>query len=425
MINRIKKCDKFQLFLLCYLILNVLYLVVGMYISKINNLNYQIFSYGLIFFLFINLLIFSFIIIKKKYIKNTIDYFILLIMFFSIISTIFAFRFDYALLGFKNRYEGLLQILYYLTLFLITTFLDKKNKKIVINAILLTGLVHLYFAYNQYLYKKSLMTIGTVWFDIIKGLTTNSNFLGTYFLICLCYSIGNFIKENILYKRIIYLVITLLFIYGLLLTNALSSVVGLIFVLIVLFVYCLKNKKKILYLVVITLLVILSLFMNNNNSTKILKDLEKTFNQTSSIIKGNIDDSYGTNRIYIWKNTIRIIPKNIIHGVGIDNFYYAFDGKPLVKVGKNTKYDKAHNEYLQILITEGIFSLLSYLGFYFLIIINVFKHKNIYMLLPVIGYLVQAFFNISVIEVAPLFYISCGLLYERKSVEKNVEKSYN
>jgi hypothetical protein len=41
------------------------------------------------------------------------------------------------------------------------------------------------------------------------------------------------------------------------------------------------------------------------------------------------------------------------------------------------------------------------------------KNKEIYLILPIIGYLVQAQFNISVIEVAPFFYIGLGLLIDR------------
>ena len=76
--------------------------------------------------------------------------------------------------------------------------------------------------------------------------------------------------------------------------------------------------------------------------------------------------------------------------------------------------DKAHNEFLQTFITEGIIGLLIYLGLYISVIKNgiknSFKNENIYFILPIIGYLVQAFFNISVIEVAPLFYIALGLV---------------
>ena len=72
-----------------------------------------------------------------------------------------------------------------------------------------------------------------------------------------------------------------------------------------------------------------------------LQELQSEFNEKAII---------GTKRIYIWKNTLRIVPKNIIHGVGIDNFAKAFNGGPLIR--KYSIYDKAHNEYLQILILK-------------------------------------------------------------------------
>ena len=72
--------------------------------------------------------------------------------------------------------------------------------------------------------------------------------------------------------------------------------------------------------------------------------------------------------MFIWKNTIKEVPNNLLHGVGVDNFLYAFNNGSLE--GKEMVYDKAHNEYLQILITEGIFSFISYLMLYTIIIIR-------------------------------------------------------
>lgn len=412
----IRKFNKFQLFLIIYLIANIIYIPLGMYAKKISSFTYQNFSQGMIILLLVNITIILFIALKKKYNKNIIDFLSVLILIFGVISTIFAFRYDYALFGFKGRYEGLFQITYYMTLFLITTFLDKENKKIIIYTVLFTGLVQVFVAHDQYLYKTSLMSIGEIWFDIIKGLTTNSNFLGTYILICLCYSICLFMEEKNNIEKTILLMLIIIFVYGLLLSNALSSVVGLILVFVFLLIYCIKDKKKIKYGVIILITIALLLIMDNNKSTTILKDIKTTMNQTTSIATGHVDDSYGTDRIYIWRKTLKIVPQELLNGVGIDNFSYAFDGKPLKHRVRATLYDKAHNEYLQILVTEGLFALVSYLVFYYLIIRNGIKRKNIYMLLPIIGYLIQAFFNISVIEVAPLFYISCGLLYDRKTI---------
>ena len=57
--------------------------------------------------------------------------------------------------------------------------------------------------------------------------------------------------------------------------------------------------------------------------------------------------------------------------------------------------------------------MISYLLLYGIIVIKeliyIFKEKEVFLILPVLGYLIQAFFNISVIEVAPIFFIILGL----------------
>ena len=130
--------------------------------------------------------------------------------------------------------------------------------------------------------------------------------------------------------------------------------------------------------------------------------------------------------MYIWKNAVKIIPKYFFVGSGVDCFYYAFEGGPLMSPNGKIYYDKVHNEYLQILITEGVFGLISYLGLYFVLlkkgIKNGFKYDEVIYVLPIIGYLVQAFFNISVIEVAPIFYIGIGLCALPSEKEKTQEK---
>lgn len=84
--------------------------------------------------------------------------------------------------------------------------------------------------------------------------------------------------------------------------------------------------------------------------------------------------------------------------------------------------DKAHNEYLQIAVTLGIPALIAYLIFLGMIIIPnlkyIFKQKYIFILLSIIGsYLVQAFFNISTIGIAPLFWLTLGIIDNRNIIE--------
>lgn len=77
--------------------------------------------------------------------------------------------------------------------------------------------------------------------------------------------------------------------------------------------------------------------------------------------------------------------------------------------------DKAHNEYLNIEVTLGIPALVVYMVFLIAIIFpnlkNIFKRKDIFIILSIIGsYLVQAFFNISTIGIAPIFWLCLGII---------------
>jgi putative inorganic carbon (HCO3(-)) transporter len=88
---------------------------------------------------------------------------------------------------------------------------------------------------------------------------------------------------------------------------------------------------------------------------------------------------------------------------------------------KGVTIDKAHNEYLHMAAVTGIPSLLIYL---FLIVLIFWRNiplmlkdkSKIIVGLAVIGYLIQAFSNISVIAVAPIFWIILGF-FSSKSKE--------
>ena len=70
-----------------------------------------------------------------------------------------------------------------------------------------------------------------------------------------------------------------------------------------------------------------------------------------------------------------------------------------------------------MLLTNGVFSLIIYCGICFILFIKGFKYKDpfkIALYIGFIGYCIQAFANISVIDVAPYFFIVLGILYSYK-----------
>ena len=106
-------------------------------------------------------------------------------------------------------------------------------------------------------------------------------------------------------------------------------------------------------------------------------------------------------------------------GYGIENLQSAFVGvhsdDMIRQFGKVLPVDKAHNEYLHIMATSGVPSLFTYAIFLYFVLKKGFalSHQdsryNMFMI-SIVAYLVQAFFNISVVSVAYIFWIFLGVI---------------
>lgn len=407
-------------FLCSYVSINVLFVLLVSYFYNKQITSYYQNSRMYIAFLLLNLITIIAHMITKKIRKEPIrfkiyDALFIFILGFSLLSAVMSINTESAFFGFRERYEGFFQIMYYFSLFFLASFLDKKQRKIVSLIILASGLIEVIYAhfqvfklfnvYTQYHYNKPWAT----------GFITNPNFFGSLSVLSLCIAISFFFDEDKKYLKIIYAVLMVILMSGLLISDTLSALIGLIVALVYLSYFAIKNKKIKLLIITLVLLILITIVQVMIGKTNLIKDLVKTKDQTVEIAKGNTQDNFGTNRIYIWKNAIKIVPKNLSYGVGIDNFYYAFGDRPLIM--NKMAFDKAHNEYLQILVCEGIHALTAYLLFFgsiaYLGLKQSLKNKEVILLLPIIAYLVQAFFNISVIEVAPFFYAFLGLCVNR------------
>ena len=408
---------------------NIFYLFVGSYLVLSQSIIYETFAIGLYPLLIINIIVGIVIVKKGYYRKNLVHIFMGLIIVCGIISTIFAINPRIAVFGSILRYEGLISIMYYFSLMFIASFLGEKYKKIILLFILLTSSLecvyailqiysvpNIYTNYDVFGYTVDNISGNFNWnYEVwATGFSCNPNYFGTHMLLAISIAIGFALEGKKIKNYYIYYFLIALFLYGILISNTTSCAVGFCFVFFLTILYCIKNKKIKRLLVLMLICTSIILFAFFTNKTKLIKDLRKTGIQTIEIAKGNCEDSYGTNRIYIWKNGIKLIPNNLITGIGIDNFLVAFDGKALMSPSGKVAYDKLHNEYLQVLVTEGILCLIFYLIMYGLIIKNNLKNSKMYLILPMLGYMVQAFFNVSVIEIAPLFFVMLGMNIKNK-----------
>ena len=174
-----------------------------------------------------------------------------------------------------------------------------------------------------------------------------------------------------------------------------------------------------------------NLIGNNQNQNSISGRFLLMSQDLSNVFGDSTEEEFemsGAGRMGIWLLTLETIAQYPLLGTGPDTL---LDGqisiivRDPVNVDLNMRQlaDKAHNEYLQIAATIGIPALIIYLAFVCQI---VFKDKNIFknnatfiLLVPIISYLVQAFFNISTIGVAPIFWLLLGLI-QNEEFKKNL-----
>ncbi len=148
-----------------------------------------------------------------------------------------------------------------------------------------------------------------------------------------------------------------------------------------------------------------------------------TLGQAHELLHGRAEDSFGSGRIFIWRNVIPLIKERPLFGGGPDTLsrrmtVYFSRGDVVRSI------DAAHNEYLNILANQGIFALLSYLAAILSALVNWYKNNSTAAAAAgaaVLCYCIQAFFGISMFIVTIYFWIALAYL-ERENRSAGLSK---
>jgi len=141
--------------------------------------------------------------------------------------------------------------------------------------------------------------------------------------------------------------------------------------------------------------------------------------QAQQILHGNVDDSFGSSRIYIWKQVWQAICKRPFLGGGPDTLSLrGLDGfsrySPELGITIITTIDAAHNEFLNIWANQGIFALLSY----FCILVyslmrwwrGIQDDSTAFCGAAVLFYLIQSLFGISFCSTSIYLWVAIGIV---------------
>lgn len=145
-----------------------------------------------------------------------------------------------------------------------------------------------------------------------------------------------------------------------------------------------------------------------------------TLYEAHALLHGNFQDNHGSGRIFIWRNVLQLVPEAPLFGGGPDTLSLRLNAQferydPSLKINIIGAIDVAHNEYLNILVNQGVFALAAYLAALGTSLVRWLRSGQKKAAAAICGgsvlcYCIQAFFGISMPLTAPYFWLIWGLL---------------
>ncbi len=323
---------------------------------------------------------------KKNYLFNLWILFILILF----LAGIFGQNFYRSLVGDFERMDSLILFIFLSLYFLFLLFFLKTERDwfvfFVVNLIV-GSLISVITLLDRFSIITSILIKQNV--DRVEGTLGNAGLFATYLLFLIFVSCLLFVWDRNKNRRIFYSVVFFINLITLFLTQTRAGILGFfvgvfVFLAILFFVKNHNIKTKIVVLISAILLFLGMFFIFDG-----MNFVNKFY---------SIKDASINNRILTWQSAIEGFKDKPILGYGLENQKYVFSK---YYNANNTEqwFDKAHNNYLDILLTSGILGFFVYLLIIFVVFFILFKSvlkKDFYLgallISFFVAYLVQNFF---------------------------------
>jgi len=382
---------------------------------------------------------------KFKHEKVIIEYIMIVFIAILTLSTVFSADIYTSVVGAWTRHEGYLTWLGYLSVFYffyrLINYNDFSPEKLMKNLFVVSAVISIYGILQHFDY--DFISLIVPWESPTSSIAffDNPNFYGTYLVLTMGIGMGFYLKVTGKKPLLFYGIVLTLMTSVLLYTNTRSAWIGLAIVALF-YTFTIVKQYKLWKKWVVLLLAmgIMAVGINASEGNRYLGKIFITIEESGDLLDDGLTGHEGSSRLIIWQKDLTILDDYFWIGSGVDTHAIVFPATPdeLEKYFNNRTImvDKAHNEYLQIAVTLGIPALLIYLMLLLLIYrkaINALKiaeNNQILIILKLLaiitGYLVQALFNISVVSVAPIFWMLLGIIYGYSTyIQVNYLKLHN
>jgi O-antigen ligase len=360
-----------------------------------------------------------------KYIRHPLVIAILAFNLVFVISTIFAVDKYLAFWGSLDRAEGLVGTIFFFSFFTFSLLsFEKKDWLWFFKLSLFTSLILISKEFVEF-FQAGILRPGSY--------TGNPTFLAGYLLFSLLSALIIIKESRNKFWQYFSLFIIILSIVGIFMTQTRGTILGLGLGLFATLIYCVLKGNNVSYknisvrqmaTVFLLLGIIFSGVFIVTRENKIWQKVPGL--SRLAIMNTNDEDDPSTQiRFFVYKSALQSINPTqgnlakLLIGWGPDNFlradsqyYYAEQYKY-----EQRWYDRTHNKFLDVLVMNGIFGLLTYLAIWFFLFKFIFKKKefsliNLGLLLFSVSYLIHLMFVFDQISTSiPFFVVLAFVVY--------------
>ncbi len=296
--------------------------------------------------------------------KNILSISILIFTVLVVITSITGINFNFSMWGNYERMDGIFSWAHYWVLFLISSSAIK-TKKEWRNIFLVSIVVGLGVAVYGFLQRAGYEKVFDSGASRITSTLGNPGFVAAYLMFNITFAfLIAFDKFSDFRIRIFFGISSVILFYAALLAGIRGAFLGIVAGMVffgVGYIFLIADKRikrKAIPLLAVFLILLGSLFLYRENPKIQRSFLGRFFNVA-------LEDSTVQTRLISWGGALGGVKENFLFGVGPQKFDVIFnkyfDPQFYALVGTETWWDRAHNMFIEVFSTMGIFGIVSYL----------------------------------------------------------------
>ena len=208
----------------------------------------------------------------------------------------------------------------------------------------------------------------------LSGLFSNQNYAGTWMGLIWPFSLALlFINKANIYKKSIALLLVILFTFGIILTTSRNALIGILITIPII----LGFKSLLIILAIFSIVIVIlyfqsNFFFSNDMMSFIYNIFPKQF--FDKFNKFNLVNVFEYRRINLWKDSLNIISKRPLFGIGAGAFPFLYE-----LYYQTNLYTEQHTHNLFLEISAGYGFIVSTLIFLFIISIIFYSSRDLYL----------------------------------------------